>query len=77
MSREFGRSELDDRLRTTHYLRNESRKNETVCGSATESASTRASAKRGAEHRIGSYILKHRELLYERELKRRFDMVAI
>ena len=77
MSLEFGRAELDDRLRAERHLRNESRRDETGRGSATESASTRASAKRDAEHRSGKLSLTDRDLLQGRELKRRSDLVAI
>ena len=53
MNRKFGRATLDDRLKVKCHLRNESRRDGTGGGSATESASTRASAKRDAEHRSG------------------------
>ena len=76
MTREFRRVEVDNRLRVKQYLRNESRRDKTERGSATESASTRASAKRDAEHSSGNYTLTDRKLLYERKSKRRFDLVA-
>ena len=53
MSLEFRRAELNDRLRAKHHLRKERKRDKTGRGSATESASTRASAKRDAEHRSG------------------------
>ena len=77
MSLEFGRDELDNLQRAKRHLREESRRDETGRGSATESASTRASAKRDAEHRSGSKILTDRELLHEREFRRRFDVLAV
>ena len=54
MSLEFGRAELNDRMRAKHHLHNERRRYETGRESATESASMRTSAKRDAEHRSGS-----------------------
>ena len=53
MSREFEKAELYDRLMEKGHLQNESRRDETGQESATESTSTRASAKRDAEHRSG------------------------
>ena len=54
MSMEFGRAELDDRMRAKHHLYNERRRYETGRESAMESVSIRTSAKRDAEHRSGS-----------------------
>ena len=68
MNRKFGRAELDDRLKVKCHLRNESRRDGTGRGSATESASTRASAKRDAEHRSGDKPEKkesHNNLSFE------------
>ena len=67
MSLEFGRAEIEDRPRAKRHQRKESRSDETGRGSATESAYTKASAKRDAEHRIRSSTLTGRELLHERE----------
>ena len=51
MSREFGRTELDDRLRAKRHLRKENRRDDTGRGSATESTSTRDSAKSDAKRK--------------------------
>ena len=77
MSLEFGSAELDDRLLAKRHLQKENRKYETGRGSATESASARASAKSDAEYGSGSCTLTVREILDERELKQRYDLVAI
>ena len=54
MSLEFGRAELDDRLREKCHLRKESKNDETGRGSAIKSVCTKASAKKNAKHRSGN-----------------------
>ena len=69
--------EEDDRLRAKRHLRNDSRRDKTGRVNAEESASTsspKASAKRDAELRNGSYTLTGWEL-HERELKLRSDLI--
>ena len=77
MSWEFGKVELDDRVRAKRHLVNDSRRAETSRGNATEITSTRASVKRDTKDISVSYTLADRELLHESELKRRSDLVAI
>ena len=54
MNLKFMRAELNARLRAKCHPREESRRDETGRGSATESACARVSVKRDAEHKSGS-----------------------
>ena len=76
MSREFGRAELDDRLRVKRHLQNESRRDVAGQRSLGEREQVSEPAPRGTLSRSGSYTLTLREL-HERKLKLPSDLVTV